>query len=76
MQQDSNHAAKFILKFFQGMLIGLGAVLPGISWLTYSVAAAIAALANSLTPFTLLVPAIIILVVAADLRKLPTSSTH
>ena len=31
MQQDSNHAAKFILKFFQGMLIGLGAVLPGIS---------------------------------------------
>ena len=40
------------------------------------VAAAIAALANSLTPFTLLVPAIIILVVAADLRKLPTSSTH
>ena len=52
------------------------AVLPGISWLTYSVAAAIAALANSLTPFTLLVPAIIILVVAADLRKLPTSSTH
>ena len=31
MKQDSNSATKFILKVLQGMLIGLGAVLPGIS---------------------------------------------
>ena len=50
------------------------AVLPGISWLTYSVAAAIAAIANSLTQFALLVPAIIILAVAADLKEVAASS--
>lgn len=52
------------------------AVLPGISWLTYSIAAAIAAIANSLTQLTLLIPAIVVLVVAADLRKLPASANH
>lgn len=31
MKQDSNSVTKFILKVLQGMLIGLGAVLPGIS---------------------------------------------
>ena len=49
------------------------AVLPGISWLTYSIAVAIA---NSLTQLTLLVPAIVILVVATDLRKLSANSNH
>lgn len=52
------------------------AILPGISWLTYSLAAAIAAVSNRLTQLTLFVPVIIVLVVAADLRKLQTSSKH
>lgn len=50
------------------------AVLPGISWLTYSVAAAIAAISNMLTHITLLIPAVIIALVATDLKKRPASS--
>ncbi len=51
-------------------------VLPGVSWLTYSIAAAIAAISNTLTPVSLLVPAIIVLFVAADLQKIPASSNR
>ncbi len=52
------------------------AVLPGISRLIYSIAADIAAIVNSLTQLTLLVPAIVILVVADDLGKLSARSNH
>ncbi len=67
---------RFLEKTGQKVPILPEAVLPGISWLTYSIAAAIAAIANSLTQLALLIPAIIILVVAADLRKLPASANH
>lgn len=46
------------------------AILPGISWLTYSIAAALAVILNKSTQITLLLSALIILIVAANLAKL------
>lgn len=45
-------------------------ILPGLSWLTYSIAAALAAIIHKITPISLLVPAVLILFVAADLNRL------
>ena len=46
------------------------AVLPGLSWLTYSVAAALAVIINKTTHVSLLIASVIILFIAADLIKL------
>lgn len=46
------------------------AVLPGLSWLAYSISAALAAIINKTTQISLLIPAVLILLVASDLVKL------